>query len=127
MPIRSARFQKLPEYPLAAIPQKKRELVARGMDVIGLGAGDADLAPPAAAVEAVERAARTPAMSRYGFGLGLPAFRESITRWMEKRFGLHFDPLKEVVPLIGSKEGIAHLALGYLNRGDVAIIPEPGY
>jgi LL-diaminopimelate aminotransferase len=127
MPIRSTRFQKLPEYPLAAIPQKKRELLARGMDVIDLGAGDADLAPPAVAVEALEQAARTPAMSRYGFGLGLPAFRESITRWMEKRFGLRFDPLKEIVPLIGSKEGIAHLALGYLNRGDVAIIPEPGY
>jgi LL-diaminopimelate aminotransferase len=68
-----------------------------------------------------------PAMSRYGFGLGLLAFREAIARWMERRFGLHFDPLREIVPLIGSKEGIGHLALAYVNRGDVAIIPEPGY
>jgi len=127
MPRLSARFQSLPEYPLAAIPQKKRELLARGVDVIDLGAGDADLAPPPAAVEALERAARTPAMSRYGFGLGLPAYRDAVAKWMERRFGLRFDPLSEIVPLIGSKEGIAHLALGYLERGDIAVIPEPGY
>lgn len=127
MPRLSTRFQSLPEYPLAAIPQKKRELLARGVDVIDLGAGDADLAPPAAAVDALERAARTPAMSRYGFGLGLPAYREAVAQWMERRFGLRFDALSEIVPLIGSKEGIAHLALGYLERGDIAVIPEPGY
>jgi LL-diaminopimelate aminotransferase len=127
MPSHSRRFLSLPEYPLATVPQKKRDLLARGIDVIDLGAGDADLAPPLSAVEALERAARTPAMSRYGFGLGLPAFREAIVRWMSKRFGLSFDPMRDVVPLIGSKEGIAHLALAYLDRGDVAIIPEPGY
>ena len=127
MPRLSARFRSLPEYPLAAIPQKKRELLARGVDVIDLGAGDADLAPPAAAIAALERAANTPAMSRYGFGLGLPAYREAVTKWMEKRFQLRFDPLSEIVPLIGSKEGLAHLALGYLDKGDIAVIPEPGY
>jgi LL-diaminopimelate aminotransferase len=127
MPRLSARFRSLPEYPLAAIPQKKRELLARGVDVIDLGAGDADLAPPPAAIAALERAANTPAMSRYGFGLGLPAYREAIANWMEKRFQLRFDPLSEIVPLIGSKEGLAHLALGYLEKGDVAVIPEPGY
>jgi LL-diaminopimelate aminotransferase len=127
MPRLSARFRSLPEYPLAAIPQKKRELLARGVDVIDLGAGDADLAPPPAAIAALERAANMPAMSRYGFGLGLPAYREAIANWMEKRFQLRFDPLSEIVPLIGSKEGLAHLALGYLEKGDVAVIPEPGY
>ena len=127
MPNYSDRFTRLPAYPLAAIPQKKRDLIARGVDVIDLGAGDADLAPPPRAVEALERAARDPAMSRYGFGLGLPAFREAIARWMQRRFALTFDPYREVVPLIGSKEGIAHLALAYLNAGDVGIIPEPGY
>jgi LL-diaminopimelate aminotransferase len=95
--------------------------------VIDLGAGDADLAPPAEAVEALEKAAHNPSMSRYGFGLGLPAFREAVSRWMQRRFGLSFDPMKEVVPLIGSKEGIAHLALAYVGAGDVALIPEPGY
>ena len=66
-------------------------------------------------------------MHRYGFGLGLVAFREAVTAWMERRFGLRFDPLAEVVPLIGSKEGIAHLALAYLEPGRVAVVPEPGY
>lgn len=127
MPPLSSRFARLPEYLLASIPQKKRELMARGVDVIDLGAGDADLAPPAVAVAALERAAREPAMSRYGFGAGLPAYREAVSRFMQRRFGVHADPMREVVPLLGSKEGIAHLALAYLNDGDVAIIPEPGY
>jgi LL-diaminopimelate aminotransferase len=121
------RLDQLPVYHLAAIPQKKRELLARGVDVIDLGAGDADLAPPPRAIEALERAARTPAMHRYGFGLGLPAYREAVARFMATRFALRFDPFAEIVPLIGSKEGIAHVALGYLDPGDVAIVPEPGY
>jgi LL-diaminopimelate aminotransferase len=112
---------------LATIPQRKRELVARGVDVIDLGAGDADLAPPPKALEALVNAAQKPAMSRYGFGLGLVAYREAISAWMTKRFGVRFDPFTEIVPLIGSKEGIAHLALAYLEPGRVAIIPEPGY
>ena len=127
MPRTTARYKTLPEYLLASMPQKKRDLIAKGVDVIDLGAGDADLAPPAEAVAALETAAHNPAMSRYGFGLGLPAFRDAVSRWMHRRFGLIFDPLKEVVPLIGSKEGIAHLALAYVGHGDVALIPEPGY
>ena len=127
MPHLAGRFQTLPEYPLAAIPQKKRELAARGVDVIDLGAGDADLAPPPKAVEALAKAASNPAMSRYGFGLGHVPFREAISAFMAKRFGLRIDPLKEIVPLIGSKEGISHLALAYLEPGGIAIIPEPGY
>jgi LL-diaminopimelate aminotransferase len=112
---------------LATIPQRKRELIARGVDVIDLGAGDADLPAPPAAVKALAEAAQDPAMSRYGFGLGLPAFRDAVSAWMERRFGHRFDPLKEVVPLIGSKEGIAHLAFAFLEKGDAAIIPDPGY
>src|SRR5439155_23447540 len=127
VPQLAGRFQTLPEYPLATIPQRKRALVERGVDVIDLGAGDADLGPPAAALDALSTAARVPAMSRYGFGLGLVAFREAVAAWMGKRFGLRFDPLTEIVPLIGSKEGIAHLALAYLEPGRIAIIPEPGY
>jgi len=123
----AGRFRTLPDYPLATIPQKKRELAARGVDVIDLGAGDADLAPPPAAIAALEQAAHTPAMSRYGFGLGLVAFRETVSTWMTRRFGVRFDPMTEIVPLIGSKEGISHLALAYLEPGRYAIIPEPGY
>jgi LL-diaminopimelate aminotransferase len=127
MPRTTERYDTLPEYLLHTMPQKKRDLLAKGVDVIDLGAGDADLAPPKEAVDALDKAARTPAMSRYAFGLGLPAYREAVSRWMRKRFGLTFDPMKEVVPLIGSKEGIAHLALAYVGPGDVALIPEPGY
>ena len=126
-PVLGTRMAALPPYPLAHIPQKKRELLARGVDVIDLGAGDADLAPPAAAIAAMEAALRVPTMHRYGFGLGHVPFREAASRYMQERFGQRFDPLTEIVPLIGSKEGLAHLAFAYLNPGDVAIIPEPGY
>ena len=127
MPRCASRLVTLPEYPLGKFPEKKRLLIARGMDVIDLGAGDADLAPPAVAVERLAEAAKMPSMSRYGFGLGLVEYREAIARFMGKRFGLDFDPLREIVPLIGSKEGIAHVALAYAEDGDVTIIPEPGY
>jgi LL-diaminopimelate aminotransferase len=127
VPTRAARFFTLPEYPLATIPQKKRELAARGVDVIDLGAGDADLAPPQAALDRLREAALEPALSRYGFGLGYVPYREAVSAWMERRFGVRFDPLSEVVPLLGSKEGISHLAFAYLEPGHVSIIPEPGY
>lgn len=127
MPRYSERLLGLPGYPMAAMPEKKRELVARGVDVIDLGAGDADLAPPPAAVAQLAVAAARPAMSRYGFGLGLMEYREAVVEWMHTRFKLDFDPVREIVPLLGSKEGIAHLALAYVNPGDVTIVPEPGY
>jgi LL-diaminopimelate aminotransferase len=127
LPRLAARFDTLPEYPLATIPQKKRELAARGVDVIDLGAGDADLAPPPKAIEAIAKAAQQPAMHRYGFGLGLVSFRETIAAWMRKRFSVEFDAFNEIVPLIGSKEGIAHLAFAYVEPGRVAIVPQPGY
>ena len=127
MPTRATRFFTLPEYPLATIPQKKRELVARGVDVIDLGAGDADLAPPRAALDRMQDAVKEPSLSRYGFGLGHVPYREAVSAWMQRRFGVRFDPLTEVVPLLGSKEGISHLAFAYLEPGSVSIIPEPGY
>jgi LL-diaminopimelate aminotransferase len=127
MPKPAARLAALPPYPLAHIPQKKRDLVARGIDVIDLGAGDADLAPPPAAVEALAAAAREPAMSRYGFGLGYPPFRDAVAAFMQRRFGHRFDPLTETIPLIGSKEGLAHLALAFVGPGDATIVPDPGY
>lgn len=127
MPRYSERLLGLPDNPMAAVPAKKRELIARGVDVIDLGAGDADLAPPPAAVRRIAEAAANPAMSRYGFGLGLMEYREAVVHWMRRRFGLEFDGVREIIPLLGSKEGIAHLALAYVNPGDVTIVPEPGY
>jgi LL-diaminopimelate aminotransferase len=121
------RLEQLPVYPLAEIPQIKRRLAQQGVDVIDVGAGDADLPPPAVAVEALARAVADPAMSRYGFQLGLPAFREAAAAYLSRRFGLTLDPFRELHPLIGSKEGIAHLAAAMLERGDAAIVPDPGY
>jgi LL-diaminopimelate aminotransferase len=127
VPVLADRFRDFPAYPLADVPQIKRELAARGVDVIDLGAGDADLPPPPAAVEALIASTADPRMSRYGFQLGLPAYREAIARWMEGRFGVELDPYKELLPIIGSKEGIAHLAFCYVNPGDLTIVPDPGY
>ncbi|MEK6768142.1 MAG: aminotransferase class I/II-fold pyridoxal phosphate-dependent enzyme [Gemmatimonadota bacterium] len=123
----AARVQQLPGYPLADIPRRKRELIAAGVDPIDLGAGDADFPPPAVAVESLRRALDDPAMSRYGFQLGLPAFREAIVRYHRRRFHTEFDPITEVLPLIGSKEGLAHFAQAVSGPGDIAIVPEPGY
>ena len=127
MPKLSHRLQTLPEYVLARIPARKRALIERGVDVIDLGAGDADLAPPEAALARLAEASREPAMQRYGFGLGLVKYREAVSAFMQKRFGQRFDPLTEVVPLLGSKEGISHLAFAYVGPGQVSIVPEPGY
>jgi LL-diaminopimelate aminotransferase len=123
----AGRFTNFPVYPLADVPLIKRELVARGIDVIDLGAGDADLAPPPAAVQALRDAAERPEMSRYPFQLGLPAFREAVSAWMARRFGVTLDPFREVLPLVGSKEGIAHVAFVYVGPGDVTVFPDPGY
>jgi len=127
LPDLSDRYLALPPYPLAGLPETKRRLAAEGVDIIDLSAGDADLSPPAAAVEGLTEAVKNPAMSRYPFNLGLAEFREAVTSWMDRRFGVRLDAATEVIPLIGSKEGIAHLPLGFLNPGDGALIPDPGY
>ena len=127
MPRLARRFQTLPPYPLTDVPGIKRDLRARGVDVIDLGTGDADLAPPPAAVQALQQAACDPNNSRYPFQLGLVPFREEIARFMAGRFGLEVDPMAEIALLIGSKEGIYHLPFAFLEPGDVTIIPDPGY
>ena len=127
MPPIAKRFATLPDYPLATIPQRKRELLERGVDVIDLGAGDADLAPPAAARARMQEAVVEPKLSRYGFGMGYLPYREAVSAFMQRRFGVTCDPMTEVVPLVGSKEGISHLAFAYMEPGSIGIIPEPGY
>lgn len=122
-----ARAESLPGYPLAEIPAIKRRLVAAGVDLIDLGAGDNDMPPPAAVRDAMHAAVDDPAMSRYGFQQGLPAFRQAASHYLERRFGQRFEPASEILPLIGSKEGLAHLPFLVLNPGDVAVVPEPGY
>ncbi len=121
------RVGRLPGYPLAHIPRRKRELLAAGVDLIDLGAGDADFGPPAAAIDGLRGALAEPGLHKYGFQLGLPAFRQACARYVERRFGVAFDPMDELLPLIGSKEGLAHFAQAMAGPGDVVIVPEPGY
>jgi LL-diaminopimelate aminotransferase len=123
----SQRLRALPGYPLAEIPTLKRRLIEAGVDVIDLGAGDNDAPPPDVAVTAMTEALRDPAYSKYGFQQGLPAFRQAASNWLERRFGLGFDPVTETLPLIGSKEGLSHLPFAIVNPGDATIVPEPGY
>jgi LL-diaminopimelate aminotransferase len=123
----SQRLRALPGYPLAEIPTLKRRLLEAGVDVIDLGAGDNDAPPPDIAVTAMTTALRDPAYSKYGFQQGLPVFRQAASNWLERRFGLGFDPSTETLPLIGSKEGLSHLPFAVVNPGDATIVPEPGY
>jgi LL-diaminopimelate aminotransferase len=105
----------------------RRRIEAEGVDVIDLGTGDAQLDPPPAVVERLREVAGDMRYSRYGFQSGLPEFREAIASWMQIRFGVSVDPVTEVLPLIGSKEGIAHLPFAFVGPGDAGIVPDPGY
>lgn len=123
----SDRLGRLPGYPMADLPARKRQLIAQGVDLIDLGAGDADYPPPIEVVEALRRAVGETALSKYGFQQGHAGFRRAAVEWMARRFNIHFDAVTEILPLIGSKEGLAHLPLAVLNPGDLAVVPEPGY
>ena len=112
---------------MAGVPDARARLEAAGVDVIDLGAGDADLDPPPEAVRRLAEAASQRSMSRYPFQAGLPDLREAIATWMGHRFGVTLDPYTEILPLLGSKEGIAKLPLAFLDPGDTAVIPDPGY
>ncbi len=127
MPKFSRNFASLPEYALADVPRQKAELREKGVDVIDLGAGDADLMPPDQTIAAIRQAVTEPSFSCYPFQRGLAEFRLKIAEWMGARFCCELDPFEEILPLIGSKEGIAHLPLAYLDPGDGAIVPDPGY
>lgn len=123
----SERYRALPAYPLAGMREIRKRIEAQGVDVIDLGTGDAELPPPPAAVAKLREVTEDISFSRYGFQLGLPAFREAIAAWMRRRFEVDVDPFSEVLPLIGSKEGIAHLPLAFVGPGDAALVPDPGY
>jgi len=124
---KSARFLRLPEYPLSDLSKAKRKLMSRGVDIIDLGAGDANLNPPSEVIQALAEASEKTEMSRYGFQDGLSSFREGVAGWMKKRFGVDLDPYQEILPLLGSKEGIAKLPLAFMDPGEIALIPDPGY
>lgn len=121
------RIAKLPPYLFAEVSKKIAKRRAEGHDIISLGIGDPDIPTPAHIVNRLCEAARDPVNHRYPESEGLPDFRKSVAGWYEKRFGLRFDPEKEVLSLIGSKEGIGHIALCFIDPGDVALVPDPGY
>ncbi|HET8943305.1 MAG TPA: LL-diaminopimelate aminotransferase [Dehalococcoidia bacterium] len=121
------RIEKLPAYLFAEISKKIAEKRAQGVDVISFAIGDPDLPTPDHILDALAEASRDPANHRYPESEGLPELRQAIARWYERRFGVTVDPDKEVLPLIGSKEGIGHIAFCFIDPGDIALIPDPGY
>jgi LL-diaminopimelate aminotransferase len=127
-PIETAqRIKDLPKYLFAEIDRLKKEVAARGVDIISLGIGDPDQPTPAHIVEALRDAVRKPVNHRYPDYEGGPALRGAIGKWYRQRFGVEVDPAAEVVVLIGSKEGIAHLPHAYADAGDWVLVPDPGY
>lgn len=123
----AARIEKLPPYLFAEIDRKVAEARERGADIISFGVGDPDLPSPPHVVEALARAAADPRTHRYPSYTGMPRFRESIADWYGRRFGVKLDSDAEVQPLVGSKEGIFHLPVAFVDPGDVALVPDPGY
>ncbi len=121
------RVQQLPPYLFAAISRMIEEKRAEGVDVISLGIGDPDLPTPPHLIERLQEAATDPANHRYPESEGLPELREAMARWYASRHGVTLDPESEVVVLLGSKEGIAHLPLCLIDPGDVSLITDPGY
>ncbi len=123
----AARLGLIPPYLFKEIDEKKVEVKARGVDIIDLGVGDPDLPTPRFIVDQMREAVADPATHRYPAYSGMKGFREAAARWYKKRFGVELDPESEVLTLIGSKEGIAHLPLGINNPEDINLMTSPGY
>jgi LL-diaminopimelate aminotransferase len=121
------RIGTLPPYLFAELDRKVAAKRGSGADVISLGIGDPDLPTPRHVVEALQEAAEDPATHQYPSYYGLPAFRMAIADWYAQRFGVTLDPETEVLPLLGSKEGLAHLSFAFIDPGDEALVPDPGY
>ncbi|MFC1932550.1 LL-diaminopimelate aminotransferase [Chloroflexota bacterium] len=121
------RIENLPPYLFVEITKKIAEKKAKGEDVISFAIGDPDIPTPPHIIDRLCREAQDPANHRYPESEGLPELHQAIAEWYEKRFGVSLDPDKEVLPLIGAKEGIAHIALCFIDAGDVALVPDPAY
>ncbi|WP_447969457.1 LL-diaminopimelate aminotransferase [Nitrospira sp. M1] len=121
------RIRTLPPYLFAAIDEMKRKAIEKGMDIINLGIGDPDLPTPTPIIDRLKHAAEDPRHHQYPSYDGMLSFRTAVAKWYKRRFGVEADPASEVVTLIGSKEGIGHVPLAFINPGDVVLIPSPGY
>src|SRR5690349_4721323 len=120
---RADRLKALPPYLFVEIDKAKRRLRDQGKDVIDLGVGDPDLPTPPHIIQALQKAAEDPANHRYSFTEGLRPLRQAIAAWYDRRFGVALDPDTEILPLLGSKEGIANLPLAIANPGDAVLVP----
>ncbi len=121
------RINALPPYLFATIDEAKTEMISKGVDVIDLGIGDPDQPTPSHIVESLCEAVRDPATHRYPSYAGMMEFREAAAQWCKDTKGIDIDPASEALTMIGSKEGVAHLPLAFLNPGDVALVPDPAY
>ncbi len=121
------RLAKLPPYLFAEVDRLKQEAIQRGMDIINLGIGDPDLPTPPHIVKKLQEAAADRRNHQYPSYEGMLSFRQAAADWYSKRFGVTLDPGTEVLSLIGSKEGIGHIPLAFVDPGDVVLIPDPGY
>jgi len=123
----SSRLKKLPPYLFAEIDKIKKKAISEGKDIIDLGVGDPDRPTPMHIIEQLYEAAKDAKNHHYAMDMGLLKLRETIATWYKRRFDVELDPESEVLPLIGSKEGIAHMPLAYVNHGDEVLIPDPCY
>jgi len=124
---KSDRLKKLPPYLFKEIDRQKEEVRKKGIDIIDLGVGDPDMPTPPHIIEALNKAALNPANHRYPSYTGMDKFNGAVARWYKRRFNVDLDSKQEVVTLIGSKEGIAHIPLAFINKDDFALVSSPGY
>ena len=123
----SDRISQLPPYLFAEIDKKKALQIEKGVDVIDLGVGDPDIPTPSHIIQAAAAALADPSNHRYPSYAGMAEFRSAAAAWLQGRFGVSLDPETEVLALIGSKEGVAHTPMAFINPGDLALVPDPGY
>ena len=121
------RIRSLPPYLFAAIDDMKRKAIAKGVDIINLGVGDPDLPTPGLIIERLKQAAANPKHHQYPSYDGMLVFRSAVADWYKRRFGVTVHPESEVLTLIGSKEGIGHVPLAFVDPGDIVLVPSPGY
>ena len=121
------RVNEVPPYLFVEISRKIAEKRAQGIEVISFGIGDPDLATPTNVIEKLRLTSLNTPNHRYPESDGLPEFKQAVSNWYDKRFGVSLDPDSEVISLIGAKEGIGHAAFCFIEPGDVALIPDPGY
>ena len=121
------RIKTLPPYLFAKLDEMKEEIKRKGIDIIDLGVGDPDMPTPEHIIKKLQKEVENPIHHKYPSYVGMLKFRESVANFYKKRFNVNLNPENEVISLIGSKEGIAHFPLAFINPGDYAIVPEPGY